>query len=115
MSVGLTTTHPTAGYGDDDRVRTLIAALSAIGLVLGAAAAMIWHYTRLRHNVDWYAYAPLSASTNIRLVRPGWWPALLIFPSVGLGIGLLAGAALTRLGWRLTRDPPAPRSASPAA
>lgn len=85
-------------------MRTLMAALSAIGLVLGGAAAVIWHYARLRHNFGWFAYTPLSTSATIHPIQPGWWPAVVIFPSLGLGIGLLTGVVLTRLGWRVIRD-----------
>lgn len=83
-------------------MRALVTMLSSVGLLLGAAAAVVWHYTRVRHDFGWFAYAPLSASSPPR--GPGWWPAALILPSIGLAFGALAGAGLGRLGWRLTRD-----------
>jgi hypothetical protein len=84
-------------------VRALQVLLASVGLVLGGAAALIWHYTRIRSgDYGWFAYAPLRTSA-IYPRRPGWWPTVLIFPSIGLVLGLLVGFGLTRLGWRFTR------------
>jgi heme/copper-type cytochrome/quinol oxidase subunit 1 len=59
---------------------------ATLGLVLGAIAAVTYHFTVTAQATGWFAYAPLSESID-HDTHPGWWPTAVIGPLLGALLG----------------------------
>jgi hypothetical protein len=83
-------------------MNALIRAFGLLGLAIGIAAAAAWHWWRSSFSGGFIAYSP-PGSFTLPMHHPGWWPTLVLFPLLGLVIGVVIAAILTRLGWALSR------------
>jgi hypothetical protein len=59
----------------------------ALGMVLGAIAALTYHFTSTTiHPTGWFAYAPLTGSITFK-THPAWGPTAIVAPALGALIG----------------------------
>jgi hypothetical protein len=83
-------------------MRALVVATTAVGLLLGVAGAVAWHFVDATHT-GWFAYSAGPGPVRVSFGEVGWWPAAVVAPALGAVAGLGAGLLLARAGWRLTR------------
>jgi heme/copper-type cytochrome/quinol oxidase subunit 1 len=86
----------------EPRPRALRVGLSLVGLVLGVAGAVVWHYTHYRET-GWTVYLPLNAARVPPAPHAFWWPTAVVFPLLGLALGWGVASVLGRYGWTLRR------------
>ena len=93
--------------GHDASVSRLLVTLGALGLVVGLGCALLLHAlpTSIVGRFGWFAYTPAYSSSSrftVNITVP-WLPSILVFPGVGVAVGLIVGLVLALLGWRLAK------------
>jgi hypothetical protein len=85
----------------------MIIGCATLGAWLGAVVAVVAHF--LSHTLPTHytvGYAQVGNSVDLGsppLIRPSWWPSLLVAILIGLVIGLGAGWAASRIGIQIGR------------
>ena len=87
-------------------MRSLIALLAGFGTVAGVVVGVVAHHSA-PHTQGWTLYAPPSRSFADYLPSDTpWFPGIIEYAVLGLGVGLIAATALAVLRFRLVRGTP---------
>lgn len=89
------------------RGRALEVLLALVGVLIGVAAVVCWHYTHYQSvHGEWLTYSGAD-QRSIAIVTPtrsSWFPTIVTLPALGGAMCWWVGRRLAVAGWHLARS-----------